>query len=305
MNRRLSPSAFGAVLVGTAILPLAAPVCAQDETALKRAFEGKRVVLKIDMPATHKGVDVYPDRDLPVDYSKTADRIKSSGVAISTGEEQMITKVHVVRDHIEFHLGGGGYGTFADALSSPYQPPAIPQTETAEEARIRGEIATTSDSGVRRSLERRLGELQRQRQADNAAAERQVMELNRAAEAEERERRLSSGSRFNIRYDGPVPPQEQTPDGVMKALAEYVDFSPMTGSATTPTVPAGPGAGVLSLKKGMTVEEVEKLLGPATAIQTATTDDLEIMTRTYAHPDHRVVAKFVSGVLVDFAITPH
>jgi hypothetical protein len=29
------------------------------------------------------------------------------------------------------------------------------------------------------------------------------------------------------------------------------------------------------------------------------------MTRTYEHPDHKVVAKFASGVLVDFAITPH
>ena len=63
-------------------------------------------------------------------------------------EEQMITKVHLVKTHIEFHLGGGGYGTFADLLSSPYAPPPIPQTETAEEARIKSEIATTTDPSV-------------------------------------------------------------------------------------------------------------------------------------------------------------
>jgi hypothetical protein len=292
-------------VVAGAIVLVSVPMRAQDETALKQAFEGKRVILKIDMPATSKGVDVWPERDLPVEFSDVANRLKSNGIAIRTGEEQMITKVHLVKNHIEFHLGGGGYGTFADLLSSPYAPPPIPQTETAEEARIKSEIATTTDASVRRSLERRLGELQRQRQADNAAAERQVAELNRAAQAEEQERRLASGSRFNIRFNRAVPPEALTPEGVMAALADYVDFSPMGGGVVEPEPAPGPGAGIVSLKKGMTVAEVEQLLGPAKSVDTDEAGGLEITIRTYEHPDHQVVAKFASGVLVDFAITPH
>jgi hypothetical protein len=96
----------------------------------------------------------------------------------------MVTKVHLVKNHIEFQLGGGGYGTFADQLSSPYQPPPIPQGETPEERRLKTEIMTTNDSRTRRELERQLGEMQRQRQAENAAAQARVAELNMAAEAE-------------------------------------------------------------------------------------------------------------------------
>ncbi len=296
-------STAGALTIAAVLL--GGPASAQDETALKKAFEGKRVILKIDLPATTKGVDVWPEREIPVEFPQVAERIKSNGIAIGTGEEQMITKVHLVRNHIEFHIGGGGYGTFADALSSPYMPPPIYQGETAEEARIKAEIATTTDPSVRRSLERRLGELQRQRQADNAAAERQVAEANRAAQAEERERRLTSGSRFNIRFDRSVPAEALTPEGVMAALAEYVDFSPMGLGAAGDDPSPGPGAGIVALKKGMTVQEVEQLLGPAEAVDTDDASGLEIMIRTYEHPEHVVVAKFASGVLVDFAITPH
>ena len=295
----------GVLAAAAAVLLLTTPLLAQDEVALKKAFEGRRVILKIDMPATKDGVDVWPARELPVDFSQVAKRIKSNGVAIRAGEEQMVTKVHLVRNHIEFQLGGGGYGTFADQLSSPYQPPPIPQGETAEEARIKAEIATTNDPRVRRSLERRLGELQRQRQADNAAAARQVAEMNMAAETEVRERRLVAGSRFNIRYDKAVPEDARTPEAIMAALTEYVDFSPMDPAAAAPADAAGPGAGVVALDKGMTIEEVEKLLGPARTVETDDASGLEIMTRTYSHPEHKVVAKFASGVLVDFAITPH
>jgi len=217
----------------------------------------------------------------------------------------MITKVHVVKNHIEFQLGGGGYGTFSDLLSSPYQPPPIYQGETAEERDLKQQIRTTADSQEKRRLERRLRDLERQRQADNSTAQAQVAQANLAAETEIRERRMASGSRFTIRWKDEVPREARTPEAVMAALAEYVDFSPMGGGVAAAAEAAGPGAGVLDIRKGMTVEEVEALLGPAMSAKSEENAGLEIMTRTYDHPDHKVVAKFAGGVLVDFAITPH
>jgi hypothetical protein len=305
MKRRhrihLTTSALAAALA----LLSSSPSLAQDQKSLRMAFEGKRVILKIDMPATNSGVDVWPGRDMPVKFPDVAKLIKANGIAIRAGEEQMVTKVHLVRNHIEFQLGGGGYGTFADLVSSPYQAPALSQGETAEERDLKDRIRTTSDPRAKRNLERRLSDMQRQRQAENASAQAQVAQANLAAEAEVRERRLAAGSRFNIRWDKTVPPEAMTPEGVMAALAEYVDFSPMDGAAASPPAPGGPGAGVVALQKGMTVEEVEQLLGPAKTVVTDDAAGLEIMTRTYDHPEHKVVAKFASGVLVDFAITPH
>lgn len=293
------------VLTALAAALFSSPVLGQDETALRKAFEGKRVIVKIDMPATSAGVDVWPGRDIPVEFPKVAELIKANGVAIRAGDEQMITKVHLVKNNIEFQLGGGGYGTFADLLSSPYQAPAIHRGETQEERDLKTRIAATTDSRTKRDLERRLSDLQRQRQADNASAQAQVSQANRAADAEVRERRLAAGSRFNLRWSKGVPEEARTTEAIMAALAEYVDFSPMGGEAAASAGAATPGAGVVALRKGMTIEEVEQLLGPAKTVQADSTSGLEIVTRTYAHPEHKVVAKFASGVLVDFAITPH
>jgi len=55
---------------------------AQDEAPLRRALEGKRVTVKIDMPATQEGVDVFPGSSRPIDFPKLSGRLKSTGVAI-------------------------------------------------------------------------------------------------------------------------------------------------------------------------------------------------------------------------------
>lgn len=90
------------------------PQSTKNEVLLKQYFEGKRVTLKIDMPATKNGVNVNPERDRPLDFSDYASRLKRFGTAIRAGESAMVTNVKVKGKHIEFHLDGGGYGTFGD-----------------------------------------------------------------------------------------------------------------------------------------------------------------------------------------------
>ena len=55
-------------LVALGATVLAAPAQAQTEWDLKQAFEGKFVIVKMDMPATQRGVDLYPDRQPSVDF---------------------------------------------------------------------------------------------------------------------------------------------------------------------------------------------------------------------------------------------
>ena len=80
----------------------------QDERTLKRAFEGTMVTVRMDMPGTEDGVDVYPGTGTPLDYARYAQWLKTYGVAIRTGESVMVTKMKVKDDLIEFQLGGGG-----------------------------------------------------------------------------------------------------------------------------------------------------------------------------------------------------
>ena len=43
------------------VAAFASPAYAQSEPELRDFFEGKSVAVKIDMPATQEGIDLYPD----------------------------------------------------------------------------------------------------------------------------------------------------------------------------------------------------------------------------------------------------
>jgi hypothetical protein len=93
---------------------VAVPAHAQDEARLRKALEGKRITLKMEMPATSQGVDVFPGTSRPVDYEKVGKRLKSEGIALKDGDAARITRVKVKGELIEVQLNGGGYGTFGD-----------------------------------------------------------------------------------------------------------------------------------------------------------------------------------------------
>ena len=54
---------------------------AQSEAALKEYFEGRTVKLKLAMPGTEDGVDIYPAVQ-PLDYPRHAGRLKNYGTAL-------------------------------------------------------------------------------------------------------------------------------------------------------------------------------------------------------------------------------
>ena len=110
-------------------LAIGAPAAAQDETALKAAFEGKRVTLRIDMPGSSEGVDVHHKGDSTIDYPHYRNDLKRYGTAIRAGDAVTVTLVKVKKDLIEFHLAGGGFGTFSDDTST--SAPEARMTRTA------------------------------------------------------------------------------------------------------------------------------------------------------------------------------
>jgi hypothetical protein len=95
-------------------LVLAAPAAAQNQAALEKALEGREVMVLMDMPASHTGVDLYLQREPEIEFSEYARRMKAYGVALRKEDRVMITTVKVNKKNIEIHLGGGGYGTWGD-----------------------------------------------------------------------------------------------------------------------------------------------------------------------------------------------
>lgn len=83
-------------------------VWAQSETDLKQFFEGRTVTLRIDLPATKEGVNVYPERSQPFDYKEYENRMKRHGAFVRGFEVVTITTLKVKGKRIEIQIAGEG-----------------------------------------------------------------------------------------------------------------------------------------------------------------------------------------------------
>ena len=59
-------------------------VSAQSEADLKQYFEGWRVEVKIEMPASRGGVNVYPERAQILDFGHYRDLLKKYDVSVAS-----------------------------------------------------------------------------------------------------------------------------------------------------------------------------------------------------------------------------
>lgn len=289
-------------LIGVAATLAASAVSAQNESTLRQFFEGMTVSVKIDMPASQVGVDVHPDRSMPVDFRKLAQNLKLYGTGVHQGGSIMVTKVHVKKHHIEFQLGGGGFGTFADNMATASTTPTYYYAgKSQREKDVNNELKVTTDSDRRKELKAEQDDLRRDRNKDNAWMSAMNSQAAQQQEQNEREKRGQSGSRFNVRYDDAYPPGALTQDGIMAALAKYVAFP---GHENEPTGATTPDTSGTALKKGLTVAQVEQILGPALTAAQEKEGSLDIMKRDYSMDGQRFATKFVGGILIDYTITP-
>jgi hypothetical protein len=282
------------------MLLAAAPAFSQSESALRQRFEGRTVVVRIDMPATAQGVDIEPDGEQPFDSGSYGSRLKSYGTAIRAGEPVMVTRIKVKDKLIEFQLGGGGFGTFGDSSgSSVYIPPA---SKSSREKELERQIRDEKDAKRKKEMQNELNDLRRERSREDSR--NKAVEEAAAAVKEERDRQkaLHSGSRFNLRYRSGVPPAALTAEGLTRALAEWVDFEGRPGRATVED-DQPPAAGRGPLRKGLAWEEVTDMLGQPETTSDRTEGSLKTKTAVFVRGGDRIETLFVEGVLVKYTIS--
>jgi hypothetical protein len=292
------------------VLACGTPVAAQDEAVLRSFFEGRRVTLNIDLPGTSDGIDVQADSSQALDYRQYGERLKLYGTAIHSRQSATVTLIKVKGDHIEFQLNGGGYGTFGDDTSTSV---SIPHVEpTSRERELERLIKEEDDSHKRRRLENERDELRERRERQNRRidAERAVAEARKRELLDERRRR--GGSRFNLRYRGPVPSGIK-PEEVMEALAEFVDFSSLGYHPAVPRQTRDdrddpddrgvPVARTIAPHKGMTREEAELAFGRPVSEKEHREGALSVTTLRFVTPDEQIVGDFVEDVLVRFSMS--
>jgi hypothetical protein len=276
---------------------------AQSEAALRQHFEGKTVTMKLAMPGTEDGVDIYPTAETPLDYPRYADRLKDNGTAIRSGESVMITKIKVKSKLIEFQLDGGGYGTSGDETSSNVGVSSIPKTK--REKNLEAELKRETDPNKQREMKEEIDKLRSDREREDARNRASVADAQEQKKQNIRQRRLEGGSRFNIRYRDGVPASALTPESIKQALAEYVSFDgPLAGP--TPLQPAGGETTALKSglpRKGMLMTEADALLGTPQKTSERMEGRLKVVTRVYSTSAGVINAEFVEGVLIRYTAT--
>jgi len=297
----------GAFLLWLAV----ATLHAQDANSLSQYFEGKQVTVKIDMPGSQQGIDIYPQKPNPLDAKAYGKRMKSFPVALRTGDTVMVTTVKVKDKLIEFQLGGGGFGTFGDDTDTSVK--FTPDSKSDREKDLETQIANTDDSDTKDRLQRELDYLRRQRERDDQRNKAIAQDAAAAKKEQVTEDRIKGGSRFNLKYDGKIP-ANITPQDLVAALSPYLSFpAGMTGEAAQPAQAAAgappapaPASGTIdaahSLQKGMHQEQVRALLGTPTNVADTDHDGIQLHTETFAEGNSLVHAEFVNGVLVRYSI---
>jgi hypothetical protein len=294
-----------AVVLGSA----AAPAQAQTEWDLKQAFEGKFVVVKMDMPATHRGVDLFPDRATPMDFREYSARIREFGVALRPGDRIMVTTVRVKSKNIEFQLAGGGYGVFGDDSGYVYVPE---ESKSRREKDLEKWIKDERDYERRRRMQRELDDLRRDRERENRRARAESRELSAEKEREIASKRLDAGSRFNLWFDeGRLAGRVPTPREMRLMLAEFLDFEgapapgPRPGARPLPPPPPPAPRGDLSrvseLRRGMSMEEVHDMLGEPARNKAGKQGELTTITEWYDDGDRVTEVVYVGNVIVRFS----
>lgn len=271
-----------------------------NEAELRRAFMGKQLILRIDMPGTHNGVDLHLDRDDPMDWKQYSQRIKNFGISIPKGRAAMVTSLVVKKDLIEIQLDGGGFGTFGDDASttvSTYVP------KSGYENDLERDIKRETDSARRRRLEADLSRERSRRYAEERR-ERAAAETASAIKRQEvMEKRMRGGSRFNLRRV--VGTMEVMPGQMMDWLREYVDFSGEAGgrpSLESPRPPVSRNDGPL-LRRGMAMDEVQQKLGRGKLLsESVGADNILTQQWEFVTADQVVNVTAVEGLVIKYTM---
>jgi len=307
----------GSPVLALLVVTQVAVLAAQDEAHLRRALEGKRVTVKIDMPATQEGVDVFPGSSRPIDFPKLSGRLKKYGVAIKEGESGMVTKVKAKDDLIEIQLGGGGYGTSGDVLAGLLTNQGA-DSGTAQQAKIANERVARLGAGSRFNLRypngvspddltpeavvRALGEYasfsgiplapeaSSQPPATATASTPAANDVRKGQSAEEIQKML--GTPLSSSTNGPVT------TSVYRAASGSGTVEVDYFNAVAVDVRQRQAAASTGIRKGMSLDEVERVAGKAFE----TKSNGSVTTHKYRWQDGVLEADFVNGVLVAYRI---
>jgi hypothetical protein len=181
----------------------------------------------------------------------------------------------------------------------------VPKSE--REKRLEDEVRNEKDPRQKKRLQDQLDDLRREREREESRLKAEAAQAEILAEAQERNLRLTSGSRFNLWFQDRVPAEALTPGAVKAALADYIDFDNDDARSRDQDRDHGSGetgtSGTFVLRKGVTEQEVNRAYGEPVSRNVEQLRNFSLVTSTYETGDGQLVAHFVEGVLVKYSMT--
>ncbi len=270
----------------------------QSEEALKDALEGKRVEILIEMPATSAGIDLEINKSRLMDFNDYSARIKEHGIALYPGDVVMITKIAVKKKHIEFQLAGGGYGTFWDESSNVSSSRIDKSSREKELEQLLSD--ENQELSKRKELQNELEDLRSERNRQQQVADRSANFESEMKKQRIEDKKLQSGSRFNIRLGRRLEAADMTVDFLKRVLEEYVNFTPSNSSVDTSSGAMAPSKGQLT--KGTLLKDAVAIHGLPNNMSTNEECGLKVTKCDFDLDNQTIKATFVEDVLVSYMI---
>src|SRR3954447_12836425 len=102
-------TAYLTALVVVAVCASGAVGQEKGEDLIKKALEGRQVLVKMDLPAVDSGLTfTFDDANVSFDEAAYNTLVHDYGTALAKGTRATITHVRVTRRGIEIDLNGGG-----------------------------------------------------------------------------------------------------------------------------------------------------------------------------------------------------
>jgi len=205
--------------------------------------------------------------------------------------------------NIEFQLGGGGYGVLGDETGNVVLP-VVPKSK--REIDLEKEIVKEPDGRRLDEMKRELSRLQERRRREDAARRAEEARLTEMKKRDIYERALRAGSRFNMWYpNNYLKETVPTPQDVMNALAEYVDFGAGGYRQQPPSPPQQqPATAGSGLKRGMTAEQVREIYGAPAGSRDTVEGQLQVHSERFMTANDIIDVDFVEGVVIRYRLTP-
>jgi len=200
------------------------------EQLIKKALEGRQVLMKMDLPAVDSGLTfTFDDANVSYDDGAYKTLLKDYGTALGNGTRARITAVHVTRKGIEIDLNGGGSPS-RDWFGGVFRvdpPMLLPKSyrEMELERQIQFETNQTTMSALRSELETE----QRLRLTQDAKNQESYQQMQRMHSKYIEANRKDWGSKIIVLVRSRNPSVKMR--DLVQSLAKYVELLPRETAA--------------------------------------------------------------------------